>query len=66
MHQAKQHISNFRGTIKKAAEGFVFGFYGVGTLLTAECANKVSFMLQNLTYVYPFVYKVRPPGVSDI
>ena len=59
-HQAKQRISNFRGTIKKAAEGFVFGFYGVGTLPTAECADKVSFMLQNLTYVYPFVYEVRP------
>ena len=66
MHQARQRISNFRGTIKKATEGFVFGFYGVGTLPTAECADKVLFMLQNLTYVYPFVYEVRPPSISDI
>ncbi|PIL36323.1 hypothetical protein GSI_00011 [Ganoderma sinense ZZ0214-1] len=60
---AKQHISNFRGTIKKAAEGFVHGFYGVGGLPPAECADKVSFMLENLTYVYPFIYE---PGKRSV
>ena len=56
--QGKQRISNFRGGVKKAAKAFVVGFFGLTTLTPDQCREKVDFMLNNLTYIFPFVYEV--------
>ena len=57
--QGKQWISNFHSGIKKAAEAFIVRFFGLTTLTPDQCHKKIDFMLNKLTYIYPFIYEVR-------
>ncbi|KAI0759462.1 hypothetical protein BD413DRAFT_617756 [Trametes elegans] len=51
-----QRISTFRGSIKKATDAHVIAFY---QLNATTCSDKVNWLFNHLTYIYPHDYEKR-------
>ncbi|KAI0833358.1 hypothetical protein BC628DRAFT_1498791 [Trametes gibbosa] len=51
-----QRVSTFRSTIKKCTDAHVTAFYQI---VPNECVDKIEWLFNHLTYIYPHNYETR-------